>query len=283
MRLLGLMSLLLVLVSVPVLADGPETGVVSGKVTDAGGAALPGVMVTLTGDRGSNNVVTDGEGNYRFALLPPGAYKLQAALEGFTTAEGVANVTAGGKVEVNMKMSLGTAEEITVTSEAPMVDKFDVSTGGTVQAETVGEVAAVFRGIYGAINALPGVTNDQESLDLSSSRPSFNGSSWIESAVFVDGVDTTFTPLRCHPHVSAHVGDLRDLADHRGQGRGLRSLGRRRHQRHRQDRHQQLPRRSDRGASRPQLGCQLQVASRARGSSQPPAPGRLLRLHGRRA
>ena len=73
-----------------------------------------------------------------------------------------------------------------------MVDKFNVSAGGTVAAETVLEAAPVNRGIYGPINFLPGVTNDNESLDLSSSRPTVNGASWIESAVFVDGVDTTF-------------------------------------------------------------------------------------------
>ena len=32
-------------------------------------------------------------------------------------------------------MNLGTAETITVTSEAPMVDKFNVSAGATVTAE----------------------------------------------------------------------------------------------------------------------------------------------------
>ena len=191
-RLVMLCSVLLILAT-PTFADGPETGVLTGKVTEASGQALPGVMVTIEGPRGSQNVVTDGEGNYRFALLTPGSYKISASLEGMQDAEGVGVISAGGKEEVNLVLGLSTAEEITVTSEAPMVDKYDVSTGGTVQAETVGEVAAVFKGIYGAINVLPGVTNDQESTDLSSSRPSFNGSSWIESAVFVDGVDTTFT------------------------------------------------------------------------------------------
>ncbi len=137
---------------------------------------------------------TDANGTYRFALLVPGNYTVKAQLDQLQSRrERSAAVSAGGKVEVNLELSLSTAEQITVTSEAPMVDKYNVSTGGTVQAEVANEVATVFKGIYGAINVLPGVTNDQESTDLSSSRPSFNGSSWIESAVFIDGVDTTFT------------------------------------------------------------------------------------------
>jgi hypothetical protein len=182
----------IVLIAAPLLADGPETGVLTGTVTDASGQTLPGVMVTLKGDRGTTEQVTDENGSYRFGLVPPGSYTVTASLEGFRPTEGTVAMTAGGKVELGLKMSLETAEEITVTSEAPMVDKFNVTAGGTVAAETVLEAAPVNRGIYGPINFLPGVTNDNESLDLSSSRPTVNGASWIESAVFVDGVDTTF-------------------------------------------------------------------------------------------
>jgi hypothetical protein len=181
-----------VLLASPLLADGPETGILTGSVTDASGQVLPGVMVTLTGNRGSTEQVTDENGAYRFALVPPGEYTVTASLEGFRPSEGTVTIGAGKKMELSLKLSLETAEEITVTSEAPMVDKFNVTAGGSVEAETVLEAAPVNRGIYGPINFLPGVTNDNESLDLSSSRPTVNGASWIESAVFVDGVDTTF-------------------------------------------------------------------------------------------
>ncbi len=172
---------------------GRKPDVLTGTVTDASGQALPGVMVTLTGDRGTTEQVTDENGTYRFALVPPGDYKVTASLEGFRPTEGNGRDDGGRKGRARRsRCRLETAEEITVTSEAPMVDKFNVTAGGSVEAETVLEAAPVNRGIYGPINFLPGVTNDNESLDLSSSRPTVNGASWIESAVFVDGVDTTF-------------------------------------------------------------------------------------------
>ena len=43
------LTALLALVSGVVLADGPETGVVTGTVTDATKSPIPGVNVTLTG------------------------------------------------------------------------------------------------------------------------------------------------------------------------------------------------------------------------------------------
>ncbi|HUP24940.1 MAG TPA: TonB-dependent receptor, partial [Thermoanaerobaculia bacterium] len=191
-RVVLLMAGLLLLCAAAMVADGPETGLISGVVTDSSGNAMPGVTVTLRGPMGEKVLHTEGDGTYRFGLVRPGRYTVTAELEGFLSKQVAAEVAAGGRAAVDLSLELGTSEEITVTSEAPLVDKFNVTVGGSVKAETVQEIAPVNRGIYGSINVLPGVANDQESVDLSSSRPSFNGTSWQESAVFIDGVDTTF-------------------------------------------------------------------------------------------
>ena len=192
MRQLLVATLLLGFLSVPATADGPETGVVTGKVTDVTGNPLPGVMVTLAGERGSKELVTDPSGQYRFGLLVPGAYTVRAVLDGFQGREGVVTVVAGGKAELNLQLSLGTAEEITVTSEAPMVDKYNVTAGSTVSAEIGEQTAGTTRSYYGLVNTLPGVTSDADNDDIQQTRPSVNGSHFADQAVFIDGVDTTF-------------------------------------------------------------------------------------------
>ena len=40
---------------------------------------------------------------------------------------------------------------------------------------------------------MPGVTNEDENTDLSSTRPNINGATWADSTVYIDGVDTTFS------------------------------------------------------------------------------------------
>ena len=183
----------LVFSTAPVLADGQETGVVSGKVTDATGTPLPGVPVTLAGERGSKEAVTDGSGTYRFALVQPGPYVVTAAMEGMQEASANVNVSGGGKAEANLSLRLGTSEEITVTSEAPMVDKFNVGAGATVTSEVGEQTAGSTRTYYGVINTLPGVTSDSQNNDIQQTRPSVNGASWADNAVFIDGVDSSFS------------------------------------------------------------------------------------------
>jgi hypothetical protein len=60
------------------------TGSINGRVTDSTGAVLPGASVTATNvETGlARTVVTDGDGNFLIALLPPGRYRVEGQLSG---------------------------------------------------------------------------------------------------------------------------------------------------------------------------------------------------------
>ena len=62
-----------------------QNGVITGKATDASGAVIPGVELTLTSVSvmGMRNTVSDEQGIYRFDFLPPGSYTLKFELPGF--------------------------------------------------------------------------------------------------------------------------------------------------------------------------------------------------------
>ncbi len=63
-----------------------QTGSIVGMVTDTSSATLPGTTVSLSGERligGTQAVVTDATGSYRFDRLPPGVYALRFELPGF--------------------------------------------------------------------------------------------------------------------------------------------------------------------------------------------------------
>ena len=63
------------------------TAEISGRVTDATGAAVPGVDITLTrvDTAATRSAVTNDTGAYSFPSLNPGPYRLQASLQGFRT------------------------------------------------------------------------------------------------------------------------------------------------------------------------------------------------------
>src|SRR5947209_9180647 len=81
-----------------------QTGEIFGKVTDASGAVLPGVTVTVTGPvlLQPLTAVTSETGTFQFPRLEIGEYTVKFELVGFKTVlnEGI-RVTVGFSAEVN--------------------------------------------------------------------------------------------------------------------------------------------------------------------------------------
>src|SRR5215204_3596767 len=109
------------------LAYAQTTGAISGSVTDASGALLPGVTITLSGERliaGALTQVSDTSGTYRFDRLVPGSYNVKFELQGFRTVERPdVRISAAFVATINAKLEVGSVSEtITVTGESPTVD-----------------------------------------------------------------------------------------------------------------------------------------------------------------
>src|SRR5918993_419063 len=116
-----------VLLGAPLAHAQVQTGSITGTVTDASGAVLPGVNVTITGDRligGPQTQVTDASGTYRFDRLVPGSYNVKFELQGFRTVDRPdVRISAAFVATINGKMEVGSVSEtITVTGESPTVD-----------------------------------------------------------------------------------------------------------------------------------------------------------------
>jgi hypothetical protein len=103
-----------------------STGSISGQVVDESGGVLPGVTVTATSpaQMGTLAAVTNEEGMFRFPSVPPGMYKVQFELPGFSTLvrEDI-RVTLGFNAAVNVKLGVATLQEtVTVSGESPTID-----------------------------------------------------------------------------------------------------------------------------------------------------------------
>ena len=121
---------LLLAVSILFLLSTPAAaqGTIAGLVTDATGSVLPGVTVEAASPaliEKARSIVTDAQGLYQIVELRPGTYAVTFTLPGFSTLrrEGL-ELTTGFTATVNAELKVGGLEEtITVTGEAPVVDR----------------------------------------------------------------------------------------------------------------------------------------------------------------
>src|ERR1043165_1846288 len=85
------------------------TGNIEGRVLDPNQAAVPNVTVTAKNQATGfeRRATTDGEGNYRIILLPPGSYTVTTSgVSGFqTTTLRDVTVTVGGTTPLDLKLA----------------------------------------------------------------------------------------------------------------------------------------------------------------------------------
>ena len=100
-------------------------GIIDGVVTDSSGAALPGVVMTVTDASGRTfAAVTDANGNYRFHGLAAGVHSVTARLSGMSTQSVRVTAASNERVTVHTVLNVASvAESISVTAEAPMLGK----------------------------------------------------------------------------------------------------------------------------------------------------------------
>jgi len=119
-------------------------GTFSGAVTDAQGAAIPGVKVvaaeTRTGTKSST--VSSPTGEYTIPFLALGTYDIEAESSGFKkfVRKGIP-LSSGENTRIDIRMEVGTiSEEVTVTAEAPVLITSNPSLGQVITTAEVEDV-----------------------------------------------------------------------------------------------------------------------------------------------
>jgi hypothetical protein len=103
-------------------AQGVQTGTIRGAVRDTQGLAMPGVTVTATspGLQGPRTVVTDADGAFTIAAIPPGEYTVSFELSNFAPATRKTTVPVGSTIVENVTLAAaGVTESVRVVAETP--------------------------------------------------------------------------------------------------------------------------------------------------------------------
>src|ERR687897_1295456 len=103
-----------------------DQGVITGRVTDASGAVLPGATIAIEAiDTGvTAQSVTNSEGLYTLPGLKIGSYRITAELTGFKRSirEPIV-IHAQSRIRVDFQLELGSmTEEVAVVASVPLLE-----------------------------------------------------------------------------------------------------------------------------------------------------------------
>lgn len=169
----------------------------SGTVTDANNAVVPGAHVTATNSATGlkREATTSGSGTFTIPLLPPSTYSVLVENQGFTPAEikdVVLNV--GDNVALNIQLKVGQVGGIVdVKSEAPLINE-SPAVGTVVDRQFVENIPLNGRSFQSLLTLTPGVVlarspnggfNYDGQFSVNGQRPTAN-------AFTVDGVSANF-------------------------------------------------------------------------------------------
>ena len=191
---LRIAAILLVLLPLPALALGQATGTgtVTGRVVDSSGGVLPGVTVTMRSPQalGQFTAVTDTQGLYRIANLPPASYEARAELQGFQTVLQQIAVRVASTLAVDFTLAVGAmTETVNVTAETPIVDPERAGLSINISNDALTQVPISTQRRYQDVWALaPGVFVRPDQADI---NPSVNSRGTSENSTKLDGMDVT--------------------------------------------------------------------------------------------
>ena len=166
-----------------------EQGAISGAVIDSSGAGITKAKVAAT-NQATGTVATaetTDEGYYKIPYLLAGKYRVVVEKEGFTVNRVTdVPVLVGQIATINVTMKPGSIhDEITVTSNAVMVDQVSSSLGYVTGATQILELPTG-RSPYSLLTLAPGVI----ATGNSGTGPIVNGGRSNTSAILLDGQDT---------------------------------------------------------------------------------------------
>ena len=186
-----------------VLAAQSITGSITGVVTDASGAVIPGAEVTVSnlGTNIRSKAKSDAGGNYTVPLLPRGDYRIEVSAGGFKrfVQDGIVlqvqqtarvdSSTGGGR----------SADSVMVTADAARLETENATLAKVVDNRTITNMPLNTRNVYSLVFLTPGVTGTVGK-SYGEMRYSVNGARARTMDTMIDGVSAA------HPTVNGFNG-----------------------------------------------------------------------------
>ncbi|MFL6208646.1 MAG: carboxypeptidase regulatory-like domain-containing protein [Pyrinomonadaceae bacterium] len=147
-------------------SQGTNLGTIRGVVTDQNGAAIPNATVKVTDVATdiSQELTTNGEGNYEAAGLKYGTYRVTVTAPGFKTVVINAGLSGSDVVRADANLEVGEASTtVTVTAEAGLIQTETPTIISTISNQQLIELPRDSRDIYQFLYLNPNITQGEAS------------------------------------------------------------------------------------------------------------------------
>ena len=198
----------ILILSLVASAQTGTTGQVIGTVLDPSKAVVGGAKVELTGGAGvKRESTTNSAGEYTLSLVPPGTYSLSVSAGGFRAAtlkEVVVRITETTRVDIPLTLS-ASADTVTVTAEAPLLQTTSPANGRVVDSETITELPLATRNFTQILSLSTGTATylpDNTSVGRNSQNISVNGGRVTWNNFQINGVDSNSMGTNSAPSLS---------------------------------------------------------------------------------
>ncbi|HSY34631.1 MAG TPA: carboxypeptidase-like regulatory domain-containing protein [Acidobacteriaceae bacterium] len=231
-----LLALLTGVLMAPSAIKAQDSSSMTGVVTDATDAAVPGATVTLTNKATGQKytATTNSSGTYHFLNVPPGAgYQETITHPGFSVVEiNDIYLAVGDTRTQNAKLSVGATTEVNVTSTSEVtLNTTDATVGSNMDVASLNHLPVQDRttGVTTLFNLQAGVVNTQLDSTNSTQSGSVTGARTDQTSVTLDGLDvndiaagTTFGIISTAPvdSVEQFTGTVGGMNANLGTGSG---------------------------------------------------------------
>src|SRR5437660_4443265 len=180
-----------------------DRGTVTGTVSDATGAVIPGANVVATNTETSTKyeTVSTETGNFTLTQLPPGVYQMSVELPGFKryVRQGI-TVLVAQILRIDVALEVGAAtDEVTVTADAALLRTESSDVSHNVTSSRLDDLPIL--GIGGVLSGSAGIRNPYAMVQL------IPGSTWTpNSLVRLNGTPANTQSFRIEGQDASNTG-----------------------------------------------------------------------------
>ena len=188
--------LFVVLLAVPRILSQTNTTALTGTVTDATGALLPGATITLSSAASGNTLKTESraKGEFSFTQVAPGTYQVRVSAPGFSEDVEQVELLVSTPLNLSFKLTVGSNEVVEVATNLAEINSTDATLGKAFNSNQVANLPYLANNVTYLLSLQPGVLGldsgaQSGGVNTDSRTGIVNGARQDQTNITLDGVD----------------------------------------------------------------------------------------------